>query len=233
MSRRARGGGPHPGLVAAVSLALLVASVAAVAALSGGTTIPSPFGGTTRVVDVFVTHPGAIRLAGMLQLGSAIPLGVCAATLHARLRRLGVTVPGPGIGLVGGTAATTLLLVSGCITWTQAQPEVSGQPALLHALSYLAFASGGIAHVMGLGLLVAGTAVPGLVLRLLPAPLAVAGLVVAVLAELSFLTMVAEPLQLLVPIGRFGCLAWLVAAGFRLPTRRVRRTPTEEPIAST
>ena len=32
--------------------------------------------------------------------------------------------------------------------------------------------------------------------------------------------MVFEPLQLLIPIGRFGSLLWLVVAGFLLPTSR-------------
>lgn len=33
-------------------------------------------------------------------------------------------------------------------------------------------------------------------------------------------TMVLEPFQLLIPIGRFGSLIWLVAVGFLLPTTR-------------
>lgn len=86
----------------------------------------------------------------------------------------------------------------------------------------MSFAAGGFAHVLGLGLLVAGIAVPGLLLRLIPTGFAWVGLVIAVLAELSFLSMVVEPLQILIPIGRFGSLIWLVAAGFLLPITRQR-----------
>lgn len=213
-------GGPNPGILGMVSLGLLVGSLIAMAVLSGGGTITSPFGDTAGVTGFFADHGFAVRLAAMLQLGSSIPLGLYAATVYARQLRLGIRVPGPAIGQFGGIAAAILLAVSAIITWTQGQPVVSAQPELTHALAYLSFAAGGFAHVLGLGLLVAGIAVPGLILRLLPAPFAWAGLVIAGLAELSFLTMVIEPLQFLIPVGRFGSLGWLVIAGFLLPKTR-------------
>lgn len=216
-------GGPDPGILGLVSLGMLVGSLIVMAILSGGSTISSPLGDTAAVAGFFADHGAAARFASLLQLGSSIPLGIYAATVHARQQRLGIRVPGPGIGLFGGTAAAILLAVSAVVTWTQSQDVVSADPGLTHALAYIAFATGGFAHVLGLGLLVAGIAVPGLLLRLVPAWFAWVGLVVAVLAELSFLTMVAEPVQVLIPIGRFGSLVWLVAAGFLLP--RTRHTP--------
>jgi hypothetical protein len=92
------------------------------------------------------------------------------------------------------------------------------------AVADLTFASGGPAHVVFLGLLLGGVAVPGLLLGLLPRPLAVAGLVLAVLAELTFLTLVWSALTPLLPVARFAGLAWLIAAGFLLPKRRPRMT---------
>ncbi|GAA2011431.1 hypothetical protein [Microbacterium ulmi] len=213
-------GGPHPGILGLASLGLLIGSLISMAVLSGGGTITSPFGDTGTVAGFFADHGFAARFASMLQLGSAIPLGIYAATVYARQQRLGIRVPGPGIGLFGGTAAAILLAVSAIITWTQSQPVVSADPELTHALAYASFAAGGFAHVLGLGLLVAGIAVPALLLRLVPTWFAWVGLVIAVLAELSFLTMVIEPLQVLIPIGRFGSLIWLVAAGFLLPETR-------------
>lgn len=213
-------GGPPPGILGSVSLGLLIGSLVLVPVLSGGDTIPSPFGDTAGVAGFFAGHGLAVRLAAMLQLGSATTLGIYAATVYARQQRLGIRVPGPGIGLSGGTSAAILLAVSAVITWTQSQGAVSVRPGLTHALSFLSFATGGVAHVLGLGLLVAGIAVPALILRLLPAPLAWAGLVVAALAELSWLSMAVEPLQILIPIGRFGSLLWLVIAGFLLPKTR-------------
>lgn len=222
-------GGPNPGVLGLASLGLLVGSLISMAALSGGGTITSPFGTTETVAAFFADHGFAVRFASMLQLGSAIPVGIYAATMYARQQRLGIHVPGPKIGLFGGTAAAILLAVSAIITWTQSQDVVSANPDLTHALAYLSFAAGGFAHVLGLGLLVAGIAVPALLLRLMPTWLCWIGLVIATLAELSFLTMVLEPLQFLIPIGRFGSLIWLVAAGFLLPKTRHadhRRTST-------
>lgn len=213
-------GGPNPGILGLVSLVLLIGSLVAMAALSGGAVIASPFSDTATVAGFFADHALAARFAALLQLGSAVPLGIYAATMYARQQRLGIRVPGPNIGLFGGTAAAILLAVSAIITWTQSQDVVSAQPELTHALAYLGFAAGGFAHVLGLGLLVAGIAVPGLLLRLLPGWFAWVGLILAALAELSFLTMVVEPLQWLIPIGRFGSLIWLVAAGFLLPKSR-------------
>lgn len=212
--------GPNPGILGMVSLGLLIGSLISMAVLSGGGTIASPFGDTTEVTEIFVDHRFAARFASMLQIGSATTLGIYAAIVYARQQRLGIRVPGPVIGLFGGTAAAILLAVSASITWTQSQAVVSTQPELTHALAYLSFATGGFAHVLGLGLLVAGIAVPSLILRMLPVPFAWIGLVIAGLAELSFLSMVIESLQFLIPIGRFGALIWLVIAGFLLPKTR-------------
>lgn len=213
-------GGPNPGILGLASLGLLIGSLISMAVLSGGGTITSPFGDTGTVAGFFADHGFAARFAAMLQLGSSIPLGIYAATVYARQQRLGIRVPGPGIGLFGGTAAAILLAVSAIVTWTQSQDVVSANPELTHALAYMSFAVGGFAHVLGLGLLVAGIAVPALLLRLVPTWFAWIGLILAALAELSFLTMVLEPLQFLIPIGRFGSLIWLVAAGFLLPKTR-------------
>ena len=91
----------------------------------------------------------------------------------------------------------------------------------MHDLSFL---TGGPAHVVFLGLLVAGVAVPALLLGLLPRALAVAGLVIAAVAELATLALLWPELSVLVPLARFPGLLWLVVAGFRLPQRRARRT---------
>lgn len=213
-------GGPNPGVLGVITLGLLIGSLILMAALSGGSTIGSPYGDTTDVAGFFADNGFAVRAAAMLQLGSSITLGIYAAIVYARQRRLGIRVPGPSIGLFGGTAAAVLLAVSACVTWTQAQPVVSAQPELTHALAFVSFVIGGVAHVLGLGVLVAGIAVPALMLRLLPVPLTVTGLAIAFLAELSVLSMAFEPAQLLIPVGRFGALVWIVIAGFLLPKTR-------------
>jgi hypothetical protein len=140
------------------------------------------------------------------------------------MRGLGVRVAGVAIALTGGVLASGLLAVSGLLQWTLAGPTTTGAPrAVLHTLT---FATGGPGHVVFLGLLVAGLAVPALILRLLPQWLAVAGIVIAAAAELSTLSLLFDPLQYLLPAGRFLGLAWIVAAGVLLPTTpRSQRRP--------
>ena len=226
---RRRPEGPHAGVVGAVSTGLFIASLAVVAILGGGQALSSSF--VDGYSDFLAHHGLAARASAMLQLGSSVPLGIYAAIMYARLRRLGIRVPGPAIALYGGVTASVMLAGSALVAWTAGQSAVAAQPNLVHALGILAFASGGVAHLLGLGLLVAGIAVPALVLRLLPAQLSWAGLVIAAVCEFSVLAMVVEPLHVLVPIGRFTSLAWIIAAGFLIPpTRRThhRRTRQKE-----
>ncbi len=217
---RTRSGGPNPGILAAVSLGLTVCGLLSSAILTGGQTFVSPFSPAGQVAAYFHGHPDAVRLASLFQFGSAVPLGIFAATVYARQLRLGVRVPGPAIGFFGGITASIFLMLSAAVAWVLSRPEITTDVTLTHALSFLAFITGGVAYVVGLGLLVAGIAVPALLLSFVPRWLAWAGLVIAALAELSFLSMVIEPLQFLLPIGRFGGLLWLVAVGFLLPRSR-------------
>jgi hypothetical protein len=224
-----RPGGPHPGVLAIVSLGIFLASLITSAILTGGQTFVSPFAPEGQVAAFFQQNVPAMRLGGMLQFGSAVPLGIYAATIYARQLRLGVRVPGPAIGFFGGISAAIFLMLSGSVTWLLSRPEITTNATLTHALSFLAFITGGVGFVVGMGLLVAGIAVPSLILRFMPRWLAWTGLAIAALSELSFLSMAIEPLQFLLPIGRFGGLLWLVAAGFLLP--RTRAAANQEPRA--
>jgi hypothetical protein len=135
-------------------------------------------------------------------------------------------VPGPVISLLGGVIAVTSLLLSAFVTYVESRPEVGSDPTLIHALAFFAYVAGGPGYVVGLGLLIAGIAVPAYILRFTSRPVAVAGLVLAVLAELSWLCLLIEPLQPLLPIGRFLGGLWLILVGFLLPVdrRQVSRT---------
>ena len=213
--------GPNLGILAVVALALTLVGLAVGAALSGGAILASPFGATADVAHRFHEFWLATRVSAWLQFGSAVPLGIYAATAYARLQRLGVRVPGPGIGFFGGIVASTMLMTSALTQWVLSRPEITGDATLVQALNFFSFITGSVGFVVGMGLLIAGIAVPALILHLTPRWLAVAGIVLAALAELSFLAMVAEPLQFLFPIGRFLGLIWILLAGYLLPRRRV------------
>ena len=173
--------------------------------------------------EFFAAHPVAIQAAAVGTFGSSVPLAIYAATASARLRQLGVTAPGATIALAGGILAAGSLALSGLLLWTLSRPEVTVDEPLVRALYFLVFLNGGPAHVVFLGLLIAGVAVPSLILVLLPRWLSWAGLAIAVLAELTTLVLIWPGFDVLLPIARFTGLVWLIAAGALLPTRRPRR----------
>jgi hypothetical protein len=166
----------------------------------------------------------AATVGGTAVFASAVPLLIYAATVSARLRQLGVTAPGATIALAGGVAGAASLALSGLLQWTLGRPAVVIEEPLVRALHDLSFLTGGPAHVVFLGLLVAGVAVPGLILGLLPRALAVVGLVIAALGELATLALLWPGLSVLVPLARFPALVWLIVVGFWLPQQRARRT---------
>lgn len=211
--------GPPLAILGLVSSGLLLAGLV-VSTVLAGETFPSPFADAATILGYFPDNADAIRLGAFFQFGSAIPLAIYAATVSTRLRRLGIQNPGATIALVGGVLAAMSLSLSAMIVWTLSRPEVLPQPALVRALHDLSFQAGGPGFVVPFGLLLAGVAVPGLIVGLLPRWLAVAGLVLATLAEVSALALLVDGAAYLLPVARFGGLAWLIAAGVLLPKRR-------------
>ena len=220
-ARQPQQGGPPLVVLASISFALLIGGIGIGVAVAG--VPPSPFASGTSVTDFFAAHPVAAQVAAVGVFGSSVPLAIYAATVSARLRQLGVTAPGATIALAGGVLAAGALGLAGLLLWTLSRPEVSAAGPLVRMLYYLVFLTGGPGHVVLLGLLIAGIAVPSLILGLLPKPVAWAGLVIAAIAEVTTLVLIWPPLMVLLPVARIPGLLWLVAAGAQLPLRRPRR----------
>jgi hypothetical protein len=215
-------------VLAAVSLVLLIGGLAVAAALGG--VVPNPFGDATTIQQYFSTQHSAVLAGAFGVFASSVPLAIYAATASARLRQLGVTAPGATIALAGGVLASAALGLSGLLVWTLSRPEVTSDEAVVRAVSFLTFLTGGPWHVIGLGLLIAGIAVPSLIIRLLPRPVAWTGLVIAVIAELTTLVLIWPVLAVLLPIARFTGLIWLIVAGALLPVRRRNRQAAHDPV---
>jgi hypothetical protein len=209
-----RQGGPPPLVPALVYGALLIAAVATAAGA------PHPGDPAASVLSYARTHTGVLHAAALLTFGAATPLAIWAATIYRRLRTLGVTAPGAVIGLSGGLLAAGSLALSGLVTWTLAETAPVASPALAQVLTDLAFAAGAAGFVVPLALLLAGVAVPSLILRLTPRPLAWTGLAIAAVAAVSTFTLVTSALDATLPVGRFGGLAWIIAASLLLPATR-------------
>ncbi|HEX5117886.1 MAG TPA: DUF4386 domain-containing protein [Pseudonocardiaceae bacterium] len=212
--------GPPAGLLAVASLALTVVGLVVSALLAGGHVTVSPLGSTAEVARYYLAHRTAAAVSGFFVFGAGVPLGIYAATVYARLLKLGVRVPGPGIGYFGGISASVLVGIAGLVGWVLGQPVTGQSPALIHTLAYVTYALGGVGFVGGVGLLIAGIAVPSMVLGLTPRWFAATGLVLAAVCELSVISLLWSPFSVTLPIGRFIGLAWLIAAGFLLPRNR-------------
>lgn len=219
-ARRHRPDGPNAGVLATVSLVLIIAADIVPALIAGGHAFVSPVSSTATVHSYVTAHRDAVVAAGFFAFGASVPLGIYAATAYARLLKLGIRVPGPGIAFCGGITASIMLGLSGLFMWTLGQPIAGQAPPLVHTIDYVVFAVGGVGFVVGLGLLVAGIGVPALILRLVPRWLAWVGLIIATLSELSFFTLLIPGVAVLLPIGRFLGLAWLLTVGFLLPRNR-------------
>ena len=220
-----RQGGP-PLLVPVLAYGVLMVTAVILSVKS-----PQPSASAASVLTYDRAHHDALQVAGCLGFAASIPLAVWSATVYRRLRTgLGVVAPGAVIGLVGGLLAAVSLGFSGLINWTSSQIPTSGDPTVARALADLSFATGSAGFVAPLGLLIAGIAVPSLILRLLPRPLAVAGLAVAAVSVISTFALLTSALDFTFPIGRFLGLAWLIAASVILPAnRRAGRTTTPIP----
>jgi hypothetical protein len=221
-----RQGGPPPLVPALVYGALLIA---AVALLAGA---PHPGTPAASALAWDRAHTGVLHAAALVVFGAAAPLAIWTATIYRRLRTLGVTAPGAVIGLSGGLLASASLALSGLVIWTLAETAPSISPALAQVLMDLSFAAGAAGFVVPSALLLAGVAVPSLILRLTPRPLAWAGLIIAAVAAVSTFTLVTSALDATLPIGRFGGLAWIIAASLLLPANRHQLRPPARPRAA-
>ncbi len=220
-ARPGRQGGPPLAPLAAVSLGLLLAGVI-VGVVIGGV-MPLPYGAAADILRYVHDHQGAVLACAVGTFAASVPLAIYAATVSTRLRQLGVTAPGATIALAGGILAAGSLALSGLVCWVMSRPEVVVDDGLVRALYYLVFLTGGVGHIVALGLLLAGIAVPSLLLGLLPRTLAWVGLAIAVVAELATLVLIWPEMAVVLPIARLTGFVWLIVAGALLPKRRTDR----------
>jgi hypothetical protein len=212
--------GPPLAIPASAFTGLFLGSLVIGALMTGGTPPPLPFDATDASLRYFVDHATTVRIAAFLQFGSAIPLGIFTATVVSRFQFLGVNVAGVTIALFGGLAASFFLAASALTLWVLSSPAVAELASNARVLQQLAFVLGGPGHVVPLGLLLAGISIAGGVTRKLPRWVMWFGVVLAVIAELSTLTLIIEGAAVLLPLARFPAFIWMLCVAFTLPSRR-------------
>jgi hypothetical protein len=220
-SRTARGLRMHrtgaPLFPPALAYAVLTVLAVAVPPLIAGV---RPWTSDAALLDFFEHHSDAARLSAFLTLAAAAPLSVFTAVATTRVRTLGLDVPGRIISQIGGAAAAAMLALAGVGTLAATQPHVADSPAAIRALYGITFAAGGPAFVLFSGLLLAGISVTGIIAKVLPQPVAWAGLLIAFVSELASVSAAWSGMDVLLPVGRFGGLLWIVVVGATLPATR-------------
>jgi len=212
--------GPNPGIVAIIYTLLFNTGLYFVISFTGGPHFPGPWESSETIAAYFQGHSTAVLACAFLQFGAAIPLGIFTATMVSRLQFLGVRVAGANIALFGGLMTAFNMAASALVLWVMAYPGIAHDAAVLRALYYLTFALGGVGFSVPLGLLMASICVPAAFFKLLPKSLVVFGLVLAVIGELSALSLVIPNALFLIPLTRFPAFIWLIGAGFALPKTR-------------
>ncbi len=212
--------GPNPGIVAIVYTLLFNAGLYFVISFTGGPHFPGPWESSETITAYFQGHSRAVLACAFLQFGAAIPLGIFTATMVSRLQFLGVRVAGAHIALFGGLMTAFNMAASALVLWVMAYPGIAQDSAVLRALYYLTFALGGVGFSVPMGLLIAGLSIPAAFFKLLPKWLVVFGLMLAVIGELSALSLVIPNALFLIPLTRFPGFIWLIGAGFALPKTR-------------
>ncbi len=213
--------GPPPLAPALAHVALFAASI--VVGASAGV-FGRPDTAAAVITADLTAHSGAAQTVALLQVASGVALGVFTAAAAAAVRARTPRLAGLDIARFGGYGAALLLAVSGLATWsaTQAATGDAGAGAV-KALTLLSFAAGGPGYVALLGLLIAGIAVPLYLMRLAPRWVGATGIALAVVAELSLLSLGTDALQPLLPLARFPGTVWLLAVAAILVPRRAAR----------
>ncbi|NBE56952.1 hypothetical protein [Streptomyces boluensis] len=167
--------------------------------LIGTGTYPSPLDSEAAAASYFAANQGTVLAQGILHTLAALPLALFAGSLGNRQARL------------AGWAAAAALAVSGLLN--VAVPVLGATGDTLHTLHYLGFLAGGQIHVPLLGLMVA--AATRAHARRAPRWTTVLGAVAAGLAVLSLVSFATEAVMLLLPLGRFTSILWIVITAVR------------------
>jgi hypothetical protein len=204
--------GPNLLLLSLIYLGFLVLGASQVSA-----SFHIPLDSASQAVAFVAEHGGSIKWGSFFELASAMPLCVFIAATTSRLRFLGIRAAGESIAFLGGTIASTMLMLSALSTWSLTRPGVAGAAGAVHALQALGFIGGGPGFVVPLGLFLAGVSLTAGIPGFVPRWVMWLGLVTAVACELASFTLVNFSAGYFIPVGRFISIIWMIAVSLTLP----------------
>ena len=211
-STRRRPGAP---LVGALVFLVSFLAVTVVGAVLQTGAMPLPDAPVDRQVTFLVANTTASTVTGVLQALSALGLAVVVA---GPVTRVGSGLATRRRPVATGVAAVAALLVSAALSVVLGVIAPTAASDVVATVRTVSFLTGGVVHVVVLGLFVAVVSRRAGWTR----PVAVLGVVAAAVAVLSLVSTVWFPASVLLPIGRLLCMAWAVAAGVSLLRGRTR-----------
>lgn len=210
--------GPHLGMLAIIFTCLFITGLSFVIAFSENAPhYPGPWETAETIANYFRNHQQDVLMCAFFQFGAAIPLGLFTASVVSRLKFLGTKAAGANIAFFGGLMTAFNIVVASLILWVMSYPGIAQDITVTRTLYYIVFAIGGVGYSVPLGLLIAGISITAFFMKLLPKWLTVFGLLLAIIGELSWLSLIFPKLLPLIPLTRFPGFVWLIITGFMLP----------------
>ena len=212
--------GPPLLLLAGIYTALVLCGVFCGKVIAPSIPFVMPYEPVAKEMAVVQAAADSARWSTFFQLASAMPLLVYVATVTSRLRFMGVQAAGETIGLCGGIGASVMLGFSALSGWALSTPEMNTLPGAVRALQLLGFMSGGPGFVIFLGLFYLGVSITAGLYRLIPKWLMWAGIAIGLSSEFASLTLVTWKTSILLPVGRYLGILWMIGIALTLPSRR-------------
>ena len=216
--------GPNLLLLTVIYLGLLIAGGSRLSAA-----VAIPHDSVEKAVTYMTKYGWTIQLGSFFELVSAIPLGIFIATTISRLRFLGIRTAGEPIAFLGGVGAITLLVLSGLTNWSLTRPGIPEADGAAAALRAISFAAAGPGFAVLLGFFIAGVSLAAGLHKSLPRWLMWFGIVIGIACELAAFTVLNFKAGYFIPVGRFGCIVWMVGVSLALPISITDSSGVSEP----
>lgn len=212
---------PSPGVLAIIYFSVFIAGMAFLLISSSGASYPTPYDPVEKAQRFYTDFAGGLRAQSFFLFWSALPLGIYTAFMTARLRGLNLHRGGINIARFGGFGAAFFIGLSGLVTWALSQSGITSDAGSTRILQLLAFATGGTGAVVLSGLLIAGICVTAGIDRIIPRWVMWLGLVISIISILSMINLVSPGISILLPIGRFLGMIWMIIAGFTVKRKKL------------
>jgi hypothetical protein len=210
-------------LVAASYVLFFVVSLMLPALLGQNAVAPTPYASDEEVAGRLATSVhNLVPVGAFWQAMSALALLVfvpyMARIVHDRVP----DTVAAGLVQLGGITAGVLLVLSASVQWISFQPTVAADVHLYRMVTDLVFITGAAPHVAALGIATGAISYAARRTGLMPAWLNWFGLVIAALSMLSMLSLLFEPATILIPLGRYLGMFWILGVAVVLWTRQAR-----------